>query len=584
MLTYQGNNFYLDDKKINIYAGAIHYFRTVPEYWEDRLTKLKLAGFNTVETYVCWNLHEKKQGEFDFSGILDIVRFLETAQKLGLYAIVRPGPYICAEWDFGGLPAWLLKDRNMRVRCMYKPYLDAVTAFYKALITRLLPMMHSNGGNIIAMQIENEYGSYGNDKEYLSFVENLMLDCGVTELLFTSDGPEDDMLSGGTLPHVLKVANFGSRVSASFKKLKEYQGFEAPSMCGEFWNGWFDHFGERHHSRPVASVETELKAMLNADANFSFYMFHGGTNFGFNAGANYDVFYNPTVTSYDDDALLNEWGGYTPKYHAVRKILLAHQGLAEEALPPEPARQSIGTVKLNAFSPLITNIGLLGDRHESVCPESMEYYGQNFGFICYHNKLKGKYHGKLTIDGLADRAYVFVNQKFKGVIYRNDKNQSISLGSLSGENDIDIVVEAMGRVNYGPQLMDRKGAEQIRINNQLLSHWEVFTMPLENTDKLKFSSQKCPAPLFMHGEFKTNSKADCFVHTNGFKKGYIFVNGFNLGRYWEIGPQESLYIPGTILKENNEIVVLELEGNKTDSIVIDDTHNIAKKKKIFGIF
>lgn len=252
MLTYKGKDFYLDGEKLKIYSGAIHYFRTVPEYWEDRLLKLKAAGFNTVETYTCWNLHEKKPGEFDFDGILDIVKFIETAKKVGLYAIVRPGPYICAEWDFGGLPAWLLKDRNMRVRCMYKPYLDAVSNYYHELLPRLLPLCHENGGNIIAMQVENEYGSYGNDKEYLKFIAELMRDCGVKELLFTSDGPQDDMLSGGTLPDILKVANFGSRASASFRKLKEYQGFKAPSMCGEFWNGWFDHFGEK-------STITELR-------------------------------------------------------------------------------------------------------------------------------------------------------------------------------------------------------------------------------------------------------------------------------------------------------------------------------------
>lgn len=267
MLTYKGKDFYLDGEKLKIYSGAIHYFRTVPEYWEDRLLKLKAAGFNTVETYTCWNLHEKKPGEFDFDGILDIVKFIETAKKVGLYAIVRPGPYICAEWDFGGLPAWLLKDRNMRVRCMYKPYLDAVSNYYHELLPRLLPLCHENGGNIIAMQVENEYGSYGNDKEYLKFIAELMRDCGVKELLFTSDGPQDDMLSGGTLPDILKVANFGSRASASFRKLKEYQGFKAPSMCGEFWNGWFDHFGEKHHHRAAAPVVSELKNMLRSGAS-----------------------------------------------------------------------------------------------------------------------------------------------------------------------------------------------------------------------------------------------------------------------------------------------------------------------------
>ena len=449
---------------------------------------------------------------------------------------------------------------------------------------RLLPLCHENGGNIIAMQVENEYGSYGNDKEYLKFIAELMRDCGVKELLFTSDGPQDDMLSGGTLPDILKVANFGSRASASFRKLKEYQGFKAPSMCGEFWNGWFDHFGEKHHHRASAPVVSELKNMLRSGASFNFYMFHGGTNFGFTAGANHDKCYQPTITSYDDDALLNEWGGYTDKYYAVRKELLSAQSLPETELPQEPLRQTVGDIKLTKYAAFIDNIEALGEKHESVSPESMEHFGQNFGFICYHHHLVGKYGGKLYLDGLADRAYVFVNKEYKGVIYRNDKKQCIDLHGLSGENDIDILVEAMGRVNYGPHLLDRKGVDQIRINYQVLSHWDIYTLPLDNIDKLRYTDTKgLDTPTFMRGTFKTTSRGDCFVHTAGLKKGYIFINGFCLGRYWDIGPQESLYIPGTILKDENEIVVLELENSLKTTVRIDDKHNIAggKKKKFF---
>ena len=555
----------------------------MPEYWEDRLRKLKLAGFNTVETYVCWNLHEPKKGVFDFSGMLDIVRFLRIAQELGLYAIVRPGPYICAEWDFGGLPAWLLADENMRVRCCYEPYLKHVSDFYHELFSRIQPMLLSNGGNILAVQVENEYGSYGNDKNYLAFIEQLIRECGVDTLLFTSDGANDAMLTGGTLPYVFKVVNFGSNVKGNFKAVDRRQP-GAPLMCGEFWNGWFDHFGEKHHHRASAPVVSELKNMLRSGASFNFYMFHGGTNFGFTAGANHDKCYQPTITSYDDDALLNEWGGYTDKYYAVRKELLSAQSLPETELPQEPLRQTVGDIKLTKYAAFIDNIEALGEKHESVSPESMEHFGQNFGFICYHHHLVGKYGGKLYLDGLADRAYVFVNKEYKGVIYRNDKKQCIDLHGLSGENDIDILVEAMGRVNYGPHLLDRKGVDQIRINYQVLSHWDIYTLPLDNIDKLRYTDTKgLDTPTFMRGTFKTTSRGDCFVHTAGLKKGYIFINGFCLGRYWDIGPQESLYIPGTILKDENEIVVLELENSLKTTVRIDDKHNIAggKKKKFF---
>lgn len=582
MLEIKEKSFYLDNKEFHIYSGAVHYFRSFPEYWEAVLTKLKLCGFNTVETYVCWNLHEKKPGEFDFSGSLDIVRFLETAKKVGLYAIVRPGPYICAEWDFGGLPAWLLRDNNLRIRCMYEPYLNAVSSFYKKLFKQIAPLQYSNGGNIIAMQVENEYGSYGNDKEYLKYIKQLMLDCGCTETLFTSDGAEDEMLSGGTLPDLFKVANFGSRVSSSFNKLAEFQP-EGPMMCGEFWNGWFDHWEEKiHHSRPAETIVPELKAMLKADASFNFYMFYGGTNFGFNSGANYYNEFQPTVTSYDDDALLNEWGGYTKKYHAVRKVLLDAQGISPAELPNEPDLQNIGRVELNSYASFIENIGNIGVKVKSITPESMEYFGQNSGFILYHHKLKGNYSGKLYIDGLADRAHVFINKKLKGIIYRNDKNQFVQTGSLKGENDIDILVEDMGRINYGPNMLDRKGVNQIRINNQLLSHFDVYLLSLDNLQKLSFNSEKTDCPVFLKGEFTAQPNKSCFIHLNGFTKGYVFVNGFNLGRYWKKGPQHSLYIPGALIKESNEIIVLELDGSITNSVSLLDRHDIGQRKKLFS--
>ncbi|MDO4846551.1 MAG: beta-galactosidase [Clostridiaceae bacterium] len=574
MLETRGNDFYLDGKKFNIYAGAVHYFRSFPEYWRDILLKLKLCGFNTVETYVCWNLHEMKEGEFDFSGNLDIVKFLETAKELGLYAIVRPGPYICSEWDFGGLPSWLLKDRNLRIRCMYQPYLDAVKRYYTELFRRISHLQYSNGGNIIAMQIENEYGSYGNDKNYLAYIRDLMLECGCTELLFTSDGAEDNMLSGGMLDGTLAVANFGSRVNEAFGTLRKYQP-EGPLMCGEFWNGWFDHWGENaiHHSRAPEEVVAELKEMLKLDANFSFYMFHGGTNFAFNSGANNYGQYEPTVTSYDDDALLNEWGGYTRKYHEVRKVLLEHQGIAPTELPPEPELQSIGLVKLTQCASLLDSLDRIATEIESVNPECMEYYGQHGGLILYHKHLKGNYHGKLFLDGLADRAHIFINKKLAGIIYRNDENNYITIDSLEGENDIDVLVENMGRVNYGPNMLEGKGVRQIRINVQLLNNLDVYLIPLDNLERLEYSGAKS-SPVFLRGSFSAEPGKGCFVNMAGFGKGYVFVNGFNLGRYWNIGPQRSLYIPGVLLKKENEIVVLELDGSTSDTVNISDRHDI----------
>ena len=356
--------FYADGKKTVIYSGAMHYFRVLPEYWHDRLSKLKACGFNTVETYMCWNLHEPKKGQFDFSGRLDIRRYIETARKLGLYVILRPGPYICAEWDAGGFPAWLLADENLRLRCNDAVYLSHVRDYIARVMEEVGDLQCTEGGPIIAMQVENEYGSYGNDKTYLAALKGIMEECGAKVLLFTSDGTCPYMLAGGSTPGALVTVNFGSNVAGSFAALKEVQK-DAPEMCTEFWCGWFDHFGEKHHTRGYKSVLKEVEAFLDRGASFNFYMFHGGTNFGFTAGANYAKRYQPTVTSYDYCALLNEYGGYTPAYHAVRDLMWSKQGVKPPVLPPEPETQDIGKVSLTECTGLMENEDTVGVKHRS---------------------------------------------------------------------------------------------------------------------------------------------------------------------------------------------------------------------------
>lgn len=596
MLEIKNKKFYMDSKPFDIYSGAMHYFRTVPEYWEDRLTKLKAAGFNTVETYVCWNLHEKKTGEFDFSGILDIEKYLEIAQKVGLYAIVRPGPYICAEWDFGGLPAWLLKDKNMQIRCMYPDYLRCVERFYKELLARLVPHLESHGGNIIAMQVENEYGSYGNDKDYLRYVEKLTRDCGVDCLLFTSDGNTNNMISGGSLPDIYKVLNFGSRSRTAFNVLKGFEN-DGPNMCGEFWCGWFDHWRDKHHTRNSLEIVNEIKGFIDNGASFNMYMFHGGTNFGFTAGANHNQGhgYEPTVTSYDYCAMLTEWGDYTPAYHAVRKLLCEKQGIEPPELPESPKLQSIGKVELTETASLFENLDNIGEKHHVPVPEGMEYFGQNFGLIYYETTLKGKYNtspmyvknvhdfAEVYFDGekktSIDRTLYSVEGKttLKDVIFKKKKGESspFLMPALSGERKIGVLVDTMGRVNYGENMLDRKGISDIYLGIQRLMNYDVWTLPLDNLDKLKYSSSvKKDEPVFLKGSFKTDSKADCFVHLDGFNRGCVYINGFNLGRFWKVGPQKSLYIPGTLLKDENEIIVFNIGGYSKPTVSITDKHNL----------
>lgn len=583
MLTWDKTSFRLHGKEFHIYSGAMHYFRIPPQYWEDRLQKLKAAGFNTVETYVCWNLHEPQKGQFDFSGRLDLVRFLETARKVGLYALVRPGPYICAEWDFGGLPAWLLRDKGLRLRCSDPRFLDHVADYFRVLLPKLLPLQSSRGGNLLAVQVENEYGSYGNDKTYLRWLRDLIRSCGVEVPLFTSDGPAPSMLSGGTVEGVLPTVNFGSGADKAFQALKQMSG-GGPKMCTEFWCGWFDHWGEKHHTRDSEEMLRELSLLLEQDASFSLYMFHGGTNFGFTAGANQHIRYNPTVTSYDYDAPLNEYGDYTPKYFAIRELLCRHQGIPLPPLPPRPQLQELGEVTLVERAELRENLEVLGTVHRSPLPEPMEHYGQNFGLIDYRTCLPGDYEeGTLTLEGLGDRAYVYrdgallgiLDQgKPRGLLEQLRPRNALPFPSSPAGTQVEILVEAMGRVNYGSHLENRKGLTGVRLGGQSLMDFTVTSLPLEHLEGVRYGEEASRYPLALRGYFDADSQKDCFVALDGFTKGMVYINGFHLGRYWSCGPQRTLYLPGALLHTDrrNEVVVLELEDCARPVVRLTDTH------------
>ncbi|KIL41334.1 beta-galactosidase [Gordoniibacillus kamchatkensis] len=561
----EGNRFTYDGRPVTLISGAIHYFRVVPEYWEDRLTKLKACGFNTVESYVPWNLHEPEEGRFCFEGLADVCRFIEIAGKLGLYVIVRPSPYICAEWEFGGLPAWLLADSDIKLRCYHEPYLRKVDAYYDELLPRLAPLLCTNGGPIIAMQIENEYGSYGNDTGYLEYLQQGMIRRGIDVLLFTSDGPTDSMLQGGTVPGVLATVNFGSRVAEAFDKLKEYQP-DKPVMCMEFWNGWFDHWGEHHHTRDAQDVADTLEQMLQAGASVNFYMFHGGTNFGFYNGANYSDKYEPTITSYDYDVLLDESGEPTDKFYRVRSVLEKYMDIGPCALPEPIAKRSYGTVALGETADLFASLERLARPVQAVCPETMEKLGQDYGFILYSTRVSGPRKGaKLHLQDVHDRAQVYVDGVFAGTVERWAP-QPLTLDIPAGGASLDILVENMGRVNYGPRLKDSKGiTEGVRLDNQFLFGWTMHPLPLKTTESLQFAAggqqQSSGTPVFYRGTFEADDIADTFLRLDGWTKGVVWINGFNLGRYWERGPQRTLYVPGPLLRKGaNEIVVLELHG------------------------
>ena len=573
-ITYDLNGFYKDGEPFQILSGTIHYFRVVPEYWYDRLLKLKECGLNTVETYTCWNLHERIEGEFDFTGMLDLEAYIKTAKELGLYVILRPGPYICAEWDMGGLPSWLLAIDGMRIRCYHEGFIEKVRNYYEKLFSIVQPHLYSNGGNIIMMQVENEYGSYGDDRRYMEAVHQIYLDNQINCLLFTSDGPGYFMLNGGPLPDTLATVNFGSNPKGNFETFKKIRPND-PLMCMEFWNGWFDHWYEEHHTRGGGDTAQVYKEMLDMNASVNFYMFHGGTNFGFLNGANYDQGLQPTVTSYDYNCPVSESGDITEKYLQIRKVIEEKFGNLPPLTVKNLPKKAYGDVKLTKQAYLfqhLSEVATQGDEPvECAYPLTMEELGQDFGFVLYQTTMKGPFETlELSIDGLNDRAHVYAGEELLGIKENTGKrDDKINFGlDFNEEKVMNILVENMGRVNYGGHIWERKGITQgVRIANQYHFGWKMYSITCDDISKLTYQpwvsdTRSSYQPQFLAGELEVKEVCDTFIRLEGFKKGCVFLNGFNLGRYWnEAGPQKTLYVPAPLLHIGmNEVVVLELDG------------------------
>lgn len=568
--------FYLNGAPFQIISGAFHYFRTVPQYWRDRLEKLRNMGCNTVETYIPWNFHEPEEGTFLWEGMHDVCRFLELAQELGLYVILRPSPYICAEWEFGGLPAWLLRDKNMRLRCSYKPYQNAVRRYYRELLPKLAPYQIDRGGSVILMQIENEYGYYGNDTAYLEFLRDTMREYGITVPLVTSDGPwSEAVFKSGRVEGALQTGNFGSGAEWQFGEMKRFIGENKPLMCMEFWNGWFDTWGEAHHTTEARKAAKELEGLLRL-GNLNFYMFAGGTNFGFMNGRNGGSKYGD-VTSYEYDAPLTEDGRITEKYRLFQETIRRFRNFSEIPLTQDIRRKSYGEISCTGKTDLFSVLERISQPVSSAYPLTMEEIGQNYGYIMYRARIPdGETVGDICLEGAADRVQGFRNRTPVFTAFYETLGEKFELAKelFAAGGTVELLCENIGRENFGTGLENqRKGiAGGVKINGHRHFGFAIYPLPLDRKqlEKLDFDagySEKLPA--FYRFDFTVETPADTFLDFDGFGKGCAFVNGFPLGRFWEIGPQKRLYLPAPLLRKGgNTILLFETEGKAASSICL----------------
>ena len=562
-----GDQFCKDGKPIRLISGAVHYFRNLPETWPDIFEKLRAMGCNCVETYCAWNMHEPKPGTFDFTERLDIVRFIKEAEKAGLMVIVRPGPYICAEWEFGGLPWWIQREEGLEIRCRNEVYIRYFDRYLDELLGRVRPLLCTNGGPVILLQCENEYGYYGDDREYLSYLRDGYRRRGIDVPLFTSDGGSEDSLLDGTVEGCLPTLNFGSRVEENFK-VHDRLFPDCPKVCMEMWDGWFDAWGdEKHHTTDPQVYAGVVRDMLKK-GSLNIYMFIGGTNFGFTSGANHYEKFAPDVTSYDYDALLTECGDVTEKYKAVREVIREATGKELPPIPKDREKKAYGKVALTRSAGLLSNLDALSSPIHSDVPRAMEEYGIGYGYIAYRTVLNRNYRdAKLSFESLGDRAQVLVNGKLQGIAYLNDSLE-VTVNAKKGDV-LTILVENMGRANFGPKMMRKKGLPgRVLLGGKIHFSWDVYPLPMTDLSGLSFGGDEAEAPAFYEGTFTVEEPADTFLRTDSFKKGFVVLNGFNLGRYWEVGPQKTLYVPGSLLKKGeNTLLLFESDGRKGEAEV-----------------
>ena len=598
--TVGDQTFLLNGEPFVVKAAEVHYPRIPQAYWDHRIKMCKALGMNTLCIYVFWNIHEQREGEFDFSGNNDVAAFCRLAQKNGMYVIVRPGPYVCAEWEMGGLPWWLLKKKDIRLREQDPYFMERVKIFEQKVGEQLAPLTIQNGGPIIMVQVENEYGSYGEDKAYISAIRDIIKETWSSSseknhvVLFQCDWSSNFEKNG--LDDLVWTMNFGTgaNIDHEFARLKELRP-HAPLMCSEFWSGWFDKWGANHETRPAKDMVEGMDEMLSKNISFSLYMTHGGTSFGHWAGANSPGF-APDVTSYDYDAPINEYGGTTDKYFKLRQMMQKYSKTKLPAIPKMPAP----FIAIPAFE-LTEHVDLLMGV-DSVVMDSplrtMEELDQGWGSMVYVTTLpEVSTPSVLTLNEGHDFAQVFIDNQYIGKIDRVRNENSLQLPAVKKGQELKIVIEAMGRINFGRAIKDYKGiTNSVTLSADVEGHeliwslkrWTILTIPDDYATAQKaltlIPEHSSPTRSLSHlpsgyyrGYFNLKRTGDTFLNMEQFGKGQVYVNGHAIGRFWSIGPQQTLYVPGCWLKKGkNEVIVLDVVGPKKPVMMGQKTPELDK--------
>lgn len=581
-LTFEINNgvFYVNGKATPLLSGEMHYSRIPHEYWRHRLQMMKGMGLNTVATYVFWNWHETAPGVWDFAGDKNLAEYIKIAGEEGMMVILRPGPYVCAEWEFGGYPWWLQNIEGMEIRRDNEQFLKHTKLYLERLYKEVGHLQCTNGGPIIMVQCENEFGSYVSQRQdipleehraYNAKIKQQLADVGFDVPLFTSDGSW--LFDGGSTPGALPTANGESNIENLKKVVNEYHGGQGPYMVAEFYPGWLSHWAEPFPQVSASEIARQTEDYLKNDVSFNFYMVHGGTNFAFTSGANYDKKRDiqPDLTSYDYDAPISEAGWVTPKYDSIRNVIKRY---AQYDIPEAPAQIpliEIPSIKLDKVADVISYAERL-DAVSNVSPLTFEQLNQGYGYVLYSRRFNQPISGTLEIPGLRDYAVVYIDGEQVGVLNRNTQTYEMEI-EVPFNATLQILVENMGRINYGSEIVhNTKGIiSPVKIAGQeIMGNWEMYRLPMsEMPDLAQMGRAVCKngttqatrlkgCPVLYEGTFTLDETGDTFIDMEAWGKGIIFVNGHNIGRYWQVGPQQTLYIPGVWLnKGENKIVIFE---------------------------